>query len=71
MSITRPPYQAIRETLTGTTACKFRAAYPPPKAGRVYVWLGTHSLLPYTTALNLRFNNIFSAQSTFALAPHR
>ena len=33
--ITCPPCQAIRETLTRTTAGNFRAAYPPPKAGRL------------------------------------
>ena len=33
--ITRPPFLAIRETLTRTTAGKIRTAYLPPKAGRV------------------------------------
>ncbi len=40
VSITRPPCQAIRDNFTSTTAGKFRAAYLPPKAGRVNAWLG-------------------------------
>ncbi|RMH46507.1 MAG: hypothetical protein D6694_03505, partial [Gammaproteobacteria bacterium] len=43
VSITCPPYLAIREDLKSATAGKFRAAYPPPKAGRVHAWLGGSS----------------------------
>ena len=46
VSITRPPCRAIRETLTRTTAGNFRAAYLPPKAGRVNAWLGALSMAP-------------------------
>jgi len=38
--VSRPPCQAIRETSTKTTAGKIRAAYPPPKAGRLNAGLG-------------------------------